>query len=558
MPDSSSDSDIRYASTTRLWYFIFASIILLWYVRECILYSVICLDVSVGLACAQQLLEGQKMFLDVFEINPPLKVYFSTIPMLVSNVSGLEPSYTFVLFVIAVAAISMTLSTLALRGADEREKRIGYAMLAACFTGFVYSAQNIFGQREQTFVMLYLPFFLVRWMRCLDIRVGVPLSVCAGILAGIGCSFKPYFAVILLSTELAFFLQYRRASSLRGAEVMACLAAVFAYLVHFLFWDPVALRFFFTEHIPSVTKYYHFSDCSVSAAVFIKSAENAFALMTLSGVWASVLFRREKLILVLLAWIGSSYLLFVLQMKGWAYQAVPLLAGIHMTIAALTVISLRSHFEHRSEKSASVESENEISNIKRRKQFSTLYSSLQFVVLAWFLVSIASTLLNPPKAPGQPPDLVPLARIFSKHTTPGDSVAVLGVDGRRLEQLLLAHRLRLGWRYTWGYPMQFLEYEMKHSDGPDEGRFRDAWEKLLRTALDDVRSRKPKLILMDSFVNAKLGEFGLLEQTVARYSRLDDIKVQAVEDSDGLYRVYVLREPEYRSNSKQLEGSFNQ
>lgn len=535
------------ALINRLWLFIYTLIFLFWYFRECYVYEYVGLDASVFLGCAGQLLDGQKVFLDVFEINPPLITYISMIPMQLSRAAGLDPAYAFLVFVIAVAATSMVLANLALRRATEAERLVCNVMLAACFLGFSFSAQNILGQREQLFVMLYLPFFFIRWLRNLDRKISLPLAICIGILAGIGTAIKPHFALIPMAIELVLLAQYRRVSSLKASEVVAFLSIVPLYLAHYIFWDPAALNYFLNEHIPDVLKNYHCADCTFTAAALVKKEPYALVLAVISLLWAGLMLRRDKLIPVLMAWIVSSYILFVIQMKGWHYQAIPLLSGIYMTIAALSVITLRFFLERSASSKGTVAEQSEaISNGSRIGPFMQVYATLQVVLLVVLLMRVTAPALFPTEGKSNLPlDLVPIDKVFKKYTVPGDSVSVVALDCRRLEQVLLAHRLKMGWRYSWGYPMEFLIYDeqvTKKRGGTPQ--LQDKWKKVLKTASDDVMTRRPKLILLDRTVHVKMAKLGLLDETVANYRQLDTIAVEANPVANGLLSVYVLKDPE--------------
>lgn len=488
----------------RLWWVIFALFVLLFFIAYWNQYASVGFDVSVFIGCAQQVLAGQKWCLEVAEINPPLISYLSCIPVLLTQLCGFSVAQSFVVFVVSLIGFSITVSILAIRRATEHQLIVAGTAIISAFSGF-YLSVNDFGQREQLFVMLYLPFFLIRWLRVESVDVNRGAALLAGLMAGIGCCIKPFFFLIMLAVEAVVLMCCRKrsvVSPIKCPELTTLGLATTAYIVHFMFWDQAALGYFLNKHIPDVLKYYPYSNATLDKVLVMQSVPFGLPVLIVSILWALKYVRQHSIVAMLLAWIAGSYFVWVLQSKCWPYQGIHVMAGVQMMLAVLSVLTLQS-----------------ISSIGAR--FSTLFVRLQVlsvVLLAILCLSAGASIYPKKVSRWVPPQLVALDSWLQTNSAPNQLIAVLCVDERSIEHLLLEHGLKWGWRYAWGYPYLFYEWQGRNAKS-DEDRLslRKNWSDFLATIPQDVSTRKPQLMLMDRQIAAKLQEFGLLEQTLSGY-----------------------------------------
>lgn len=499
-----------------LWCAIFALFVLLFLIGYWNQYESLGLDVSVFIGCAQQLLAGQKWCLEVAEINPPLISYLSCVPVLLTQSCGFSIAQSFVLSVVSLMAVSIVVSILAMRKANEYQMTIAGTTIITAFFGFYFSVNDL-GQREQLFVMLYLPFFLIRWLRVEGSEVNRRVALLAGFLAGVGCCIKPFFLLIMLAVEAVVFFRCRKIAVLRVPELAMLALATFAYMAHFLFWDPTALSYFLNKHIPDVLKYYPYSNATLDKVLTMHSIVGGAPVLLASVLTAIFFVRKHSIVLMLLAWIVSCYLVWVVQSKGWPYQGIHVMAGAQMMLAVLCLLIIQSIPTSKSTKFLSLFS---------RAQMVAVSALTVLCVLAGFGVY--------PKKAGRwvPPQLVSVDSWLRRDSSPDQLVALLCVDSRAIERLLLEHGLKWGWRYAWGYPYLFYEWQGYNAKSDaDRLSLRKNWEDFLSTIPQDVSSRKPQLIVMDGAIAEKLREFGLLDETLSGYElRGHQSNSQPIED----------------------------
>ncbi len=508
----------------RVWYLIFATIVLLTFFRENLRHPFLGIDVGTFLGCGREILLGNRLYLEVWEINPPPICYISMIPLIVSNLSGLTVSMAINLFVCSMASLSMTLSWIALKVCDRRDQLVCLSALAFDFIGLSYCAPEDFAQREHLFIMAYLPFFFLRFVRYSDRNISLPLALAAGVFAGIGAIIKPYFALTAIAVDLTMAFQARRNDLRRSPEILAFWGVHLIYAIHFLFWNSQALHNFLFIHVPDVVNYYSYSDCSRSVVLTLQSIPNGPLKLLLGISGALLLLRQHRLFLPLLALMVISYLEFVYQSKGWTYQAIPMLTGVQLTIGALLVVALEKTFS-------------KVAPVKRQKIFdrSCLVAQLVLLGTVCALTGLAATGAYPTRWMPIAPDLKPVDDIFATMTKPGDSVAVICNDGRRFDKLLLYHKLSWAWRYSYGYILQLIEYKgMLNAEGNLALNIDSEWQKLMNTIEEDIRDRQPKLLILDEVLRSKLIQYGALGRILSHYSQIKSLNLLGIE-----YDIYV-------------------
>lgn len=163
---------------------------------------------GLNLDAGRRLLQGEIPYLDFVDTNPPLTSYLSIIPM-VFHAAGLTIQQSFGLFVALLSIYSLTMLLLLFPapGYDGRFVRIAFWVLLLFFA--LSNRAYDFGQREQLFILLFLPYPLLRWKLFNDDIPSGKLSWIVGIMAGIGCSIKPFFLLFPLLMELYWLLEYR-------------------------------------------------------------------------------------------------------------------------------------------------------------------------------------------------------------------------------------------------------------------------------------------------------------------------------------------------------------
>ena len=157
-------------------------------------------DVAWLLYVARRWMAGRELYVDVVEINPPLIVWISAIPIWLAGVLGIDAQFTAIpFFVAAVLACAWWTASL-LRGSGKMfEDRL--PVFAAIGTVLLVVPAGDLGQREHLLVAAILPY-LALFARSLDGERTVPRdALIAGALAGLGCALKPRYAGVFVVLE---------------------------------------------------------------------------------------------------------------------------------------------------------------------------------------------------------------------------------------------------------------------------------------------------------------------------------------------------------------------
>jgi len=164
-------------------------------------------DVAWVLHCAERILDGARLYVDVIDENPPLIFWLSVVPVAVGRLFGLPAVLIFNLLVVLLAASSAALCYRILRASRPEPPslyRLALVHLAGCLLLLVPGAD--FGQREHLLAIAVLPYLFSAAVHASGGRVPLPYAVAAGLLAGLGLAIKPPLLVLWLAVEVHLFV----------------------------------------------------------------------------------------------------------------------------------------------------------------------------------------------------------------------------------------------------------------------------------------------------------------------------------------------------------------
>ncbi len=273
-------------------------------------------DVAWLLYVARRWLAGRKLYVDVVEVNPPLIVWISAIPIRLAGWLGIDPQFTAIpLFIAAVLGCAWWAASL-LRGYGKLfADRV--PVFAAIGTVLLVVPAGELGQREHLLVAAMLPY-LVLFARSLDgQRPTTRQAVLAGLLAGIGCALKPFYAgvfVVLECLALLHGLRPFRLKSLVAGATMAAYAVVVALVC------PAYLR----RAVPMALALYGVSDASLPD-LLTDNLRLMFGEAVALLLWFS---RRRRmpersLMLTLVVFSLTSTAICFIDGKNWFYHWLP-------------------------------------------------------------------------------------------------------------------------------------------------------------------------------------------------------------------------------------------
>jgi hypothetical protein len=292
-------------------------------------------DVAALLQFAQRMLQGERLYVDLIDINPPMVFLLDTVPIALAGLVKLPIVACFTVFVLALCGITVAacIRLLALRPGDQA---LGALLLPALigFTLLIYPMHS-FGQREHLLLVFALPYALTAAARADASRPALSyrLEIAIALYALIGIMLKPYYAAVPLALEL-IVLGHRGISQwARSPQPWLILAGCIAYLGAVWLWLPD----YFRVIVPLVAQCYERLDPATLLGLLIQ--DQAPALLLPLVPLAVIAFRMpgahlsRAMVALVLAGAASG----ILQGKGWDYQFFTGRAALVLLIGAVVV-----------------------------------------------------------------------------------------------------------------------------------------------------------------------------------------------------------------------------
>ena len=284
-------------------------------------------DVTWLLTDGEKVLDGQRLYRDLIEINPPIAVFAFVPGIALARALGLSPDRV----VDALAFLAIAASLVA---AAALCRRAGIGLVKGWFLAFVSTAaltilpmQN-FAQREHLACAAFLPALAVFAARSLGRTVPPWGIVVAGLGGGLMLMFKPYFIVAAAGAIVVAAVCARSWRVLFAPEnfIIAGIVCAYAAVTIVLFPD------YLTHILPLVRDVYLLPGLApLDLAVEPGPLIWATALLAAAALRAPD--RLDPPLLVTVAASAGFAVAFFLQRRGWAYQAYPMITLAMIALA---------------------------------------------------------------------------------------------------------------------------------------------------------------------------------------------------------------------------------
>jgi len=278
-------------------------------------------DVSWLIVVCERMLDGQHLYRDIIEINPPMAAFAYLPGVALARVLGIDPRHVIDAQLLLLAAASLFAVSRVLRLSPSLSKT-NWGPLAIWAAAVVtILPMHVFAQREHMAMLTLLPALAVYAMR--SNREPLPLwaILIAGAGAGITLAFKPFFTVPAALCILFAAIRSRSWLTLFAPENIIAAALVIAVSVSTYIFYPE----YFTVTYPLVRDTYLSWSMPLSV-IFLNDATLVFAIAMVSVLLARQRRAPDSLLLVAaLASIGFA-VSFFLQRRGWAYHSYPMVA----------------------------------------------------------------------------------------------------------------------------------------------------------------------------------------------------------------------------------------
>ncbi len=296
-------------------------------------------DIAWLLYVARRWMAGRALYVDVVEVNPPLIVWLSAIPIQIGAWLNIDPQRIAMPFFIAAVMGSAwwTAVLLRARGGLFADRLPVFAVIGSVL--LVVPAADL-GQREHLLVAAMLPY-LVLFAGSLDgIRPKLVSGLCAGVIAGLGCALKPRYAGVFVALECVALLH-----NMRPWRVMpvAAAATMAAYGLAVALICPAYLA----RAVPLALALYGGTDVT-----FFQLLSDS-AVLIAGEVVAILLWRHARrdlpernLLLALVVFAGASTVVCFVDGKDWFYHRLP---ATIVTILALLCWAISTWLHRHSE-----------------------------------------------------------------------------------------------------------------------------------------------------------------------------------------------------------------
>ena len=272
-------------------------------------------DVAGILTFAQRMVDGERLYLDLVDVNPPLIFLLNWPPAALAAWLGLDAIRVLQAFLFAFVALAWGLALLVRDRASECPAERCFLDLLPGLIGLACGYD--FGQRETLMVTASLPYLLASARRADGARPRAWLA--ATVLAAIGFALKPHFLIIPVLVEISVWMARGRNGwrdptpwvmmALWGAYAGVIFAAFPAYP---LLVVPMARAAYLANGGLSVFQVLLQPRMATAVAVLLPGAVAAF-------LWPRAAGLARMLALAGLGALASA----LIQHKGWSYHIVP-------------------------------------------------------------------------------------------------------------------------------------------------------------------------------------------------------------------------------------------
>lgn len=304
-------------------------------------------DVTFLLESGYRILNGQLPYVDFFEVNLPPIFYLSTIPVWVSQWSGVGVILVthLLVFALTLASAAVTDSLLVRaqqHGAMMVINRVYVPILYGLLTGIAFLFG--YGQREHLLMLAFMPWLFLRCLRLQNHPYPHSHALLLGAVSAVAFTLKPHYGLMVISVELILLARARHWWLYLQPEIAGTLAVLVVYALYLLAF-PQVIEVYLNHVMPiTVAGYDVLGDLTVFDLTLGDPGMRIWIGLALAGVVAGTR-RGANAALVqacALAFMGA-VIGFAVQGKGWPYHQIPVTwTGVWLITMLITWATLSS------------------------------------------------------------------------------------------------------------------------------------------------------------------------------------------------------------------------
>lgn len=299
-------------------------------------------EVALNLEAAKLIALGKIPYVDFFCLSSPLLLYGSLVPMLLAQTLGIPSILACNLLAWSLALASvLSCAAILLPRRHHREWH--------CFPLFIVALAQVnvlmlfqLGQSEHFTMLVFMPYFLIRWLRWNGHKVSRREAIASGVFAGLGFCLWQGFFYIAAVLEVFWLLSLRKIRPLLALEVRACICAASICLLTALSLPDAARNKYISLVFPMLYLGYQCHDWSIYGNGSVPDRRDIFYVAIAAILFVLPFIRRTSLAAPLVVMFLVGFGLYLSQLKGLSHSAIPmifaiaLLLSIDLAIAGVT------------------------------------------------------------------------------------------------------------------------------------------------------------------------------------------------------------------------------
>jgi hypothetical protein len=281
---------------------------------------------------AEQLLQGQSLYADIKEVNPPLGMWVFVPILWVAKLFAANAVHVTYVALLALTAICLGLCHRYMRLFSNLHKTQLYTFTICSAVVLLYFPAAFFAEREHFLILLFLPWVFLRGLRKSNLQVTLLERAAVGTAAGLAICIKPQaaFAPILLVAVQLF--RDRQLKNLFAVENISAAFVSAIYALCIFIFTPLFLSEMVALGSKAYVPYYGYP----LAIIALNTRWPVIALLV------SVLLRlrlkatkTDTTLIDLLMAVSTGFLIaYLIQMKGFTYHIMPAIMAAGLALAA--------------------------------------------------------------------------------------------------------------------------------------------------------------------------------------------------------------------------------
>lgn len=296
-------------------------------------------DMSWLMLAASRLMKGGMYSKSFFEPNPPLILFLSMPPVIISQLFSVSITWVAKLYVLSVSLFSFAICySLIKQLARKNDFLFLYGFSLSLLAIFICLPFGELGQRENFIIILTMPYLLsvMNLLQGDGNTISTNKRIIIGIMSALGFALKPFYLVTFIAVELYLCVRKRSLYSALRMEtiVMSAVMALYVFIVLVFFHDYIHVM------IPFIARYYYqgyatpFHKLVSSHATIYLLAVLIYGLTRSKGAYSSVF-------TVLCIALFTFFIAYLMQRIDSYYRILP---SLSLLILLLMMISF-SFFE---------------------------------------------------------------------------------------------------------------------------------------------------------------------------------------------------------------------